>query len=140
MAGKRLLSHGIAWLGVFCFWLLITLDHHPTLILAAIATAIIVGCSAAAIYLNTSLLLPRFNRLRWSGYLPLLLGLVLLLACTAAASTGAAYDLLWGPDPLRYGFITNAALDGAMIALHLMLAMLLMRSWRRLRLATEDGD
>jgi hypothetical protein len=137
MSGKRLLTHLTGWLGVFCFWLLITLDRHPTLSLAVIATSIIVGCSAAAVYLNTGFLLPRFEKLRWPAYVPAIFSVVMLLAVAAATSIQLAYDILWGPDPLRFGFWTNVALDGSGIMVHLLLAMLIIRPARSVGLRRE---
>ena len=130
MSVKRLVIHLVSWLGVFSFWLLLTLDHHPTRSLAAIATGIIVACSAAAVYLNSGLLLPRFGRLRWPGYLAALAGMVILLALAAAGSITVAYDTLWGPDPLRYSFRMNVLLDGIGIVVHLLAAMITMRARR----------
>jgi len=140
MPAKQILTHLAIWAGVFAFWLLLTLDHHPSFMLSMLATGIMVGCAAAAVYAHALLLRPRLASLSWPRYLPVLLALVVLLGCVAAAAIGSIYDLLWGPDPLRYGFWTNLALDSTGIALHLLAAIAIYRPRRRARVIAESGE
>jgi heme/copper-type cytochrome/quinol oxidase subunit 3 len=48
----------------------------------------------------------------------------MLLVITLAVVVGiqAAYDVLWGPDPLRFGFWTNVGLDFLFVSLHVLVA------------------
>lgn len=140
MSAKQILTHLAIWAGVLAFWLLLTLDHHPTFTLAIVATTIMVGCSAAAVYTHALLLRPRLAALSWIRYTPVLLALVVTLGAIAAASIGSIYDLLWGPDPLRYGFWTNLALDSTGIALHLLAAIVIYRPRRRVREMARESE
>ncbi len=124
MSPRRILLHTALWLGVYGFWLFMTRDHHPTLAIAMLATGIMIAGSAAAVYINALVLLPRFAARRsWIGYL-LWLGItVAAITFPVVISIQWIYDALWGPDPLRYGFWTNVGYDVAGIVVHLLLAM-----------------
>ncbi len=120
------------WLLVYLGWLWFTRDFHPTWTLAACATAILVGASAAAVYLNAFVLRPRLARSRWWVYVLSLCAVVLVLDLAAVLSIGAVYDWLWRPDPLRFGFWFNLLSDGVIINLHLLVAMWLARRGKEL--------
>ena len=53
---------------------------------------------------------------------------LLALACTAAIHV--AYDLLWGPDPARFGFLTNFAMEFALVAFHVAVVAIGVRVFR----------
>jgi len=126
---------------VYGFWLFTTHDHHPTPTIAMLATGIMVAGSAAAVYINALILLPRFaaNRL-WMRYLLLLGATVAAMTLPVVISIQWIYDALWGPDPLRFGFWTNAAYDAAGILFHLLLAMGIMWLARLMRRRSRTGD
>ena len=64
---------------------------------------------------------------RLPGWAPLVPGTLLLLvigllalACTLAIHL--VYDALWGPDPARFGFLTNFGMEFALVAFHVLAA------------------
>ena len=128
MSFKRIILHMAVWLGVFAFWLLLTRQHHPTWIVAASATAVLVAAFALAVYVNSLYLLPKFaKRRRWLQYLLSLLALVLVLDLIAVELIQLIYDWLWRTDDEgRYSFWFNMASDGAGIIVHVVAAMGLM--------------
>ena len=122
------------WSGLFVCWLVVTRQHHPTLTIAASATAVLVSSFALAVYANSLFLFPRFARQRlWLRYGVSLLATVAVLDLAAVLLIQFIYDRLWGADPLRYGFWFNMASDGFGIAVHLMAAMVLMWAAKFLR-------
>lgn len=124
---RRVLLRAGVWLQVFYWWLLITRDFHPTWTVAACATAILVGASAAAVYLNALVLRPRLSGRLWV-YVVSVCAAVLALDLAAVLSIGAVYDWLWRPDPRRFGFWFNLLSDGVIINLHLLVSVWLARS------------
>ena len=134
MSFWRIALHVAVWLGVFVFWLVVTHQHHPTMIIAASATAVLVSSFALAVYANSLFLLPRFVQQRlWLQYVISLLATVAVLDLVAVLLVQFIYDRLWGADPLRYGFWFNMASDGFGIAVHLVAAMMVMWVARFLR-------
>ena len=134
MALRRIFLHAAVWSGVFVFWLLATRNHHPTLTIALLATAVLVAAFALAVYVNGLFLLPRFARAHlWLGCAVGLLATVIILDLTAVLLIQFIYDRLWGPDPLRYGFWFNATSEGVLIIVHLAAAMGIMLLANRLR-------
>ena len=132
MSFRRIALHTTIWMGVFLFWLIVTRQHHPTLTIAASATAVLVSSFALAVYINSLFLLPRFARRRlWFRYVITLLATVAVLDLLAVLLIQFIYDSLWGADPLRYGFGFNMLSDGFGIAVHLVAAMLVMWFLRR---------
>jgi hypothetical protein len=107
------------WLGIYAAWFYSTRQFHPTLSLELLATGVLVAASAIAVYINTLVLVPRLFRpgSRWK-YWGALTATILLLDLLAVLSIQFAYDRIWGPDPLRFGFWFNMASDGFIIALH----------------------
>jgi hypothetical protein len=127
MLFRRIALHVTVWLGVFIFLLLATRQYHPTLVIAISATGVLVSVSALAVYINRLLLLPRFARRRlWGQYAVWLLTTVIILDLIAVPTIQAIYDWLWGPDPMRFGFWFNVASDGFIIAVHLVIATIIM--------------
>jgi hypothetical protein len=134
MSFRRIALHVVVWTGVFVFWLLVTRQHHPTLTIAAWATAVLVSTFALAVYTNSFLLLPGFARRRlWLRYGISLLATIAVLDLGAVLLIQFIYDRLWGADPLRYGFWFNMASDGFGIAVHVVAAMVLIWVARFLR-------
>ncbi|MGA9998128.1 MAG: hypothetical protein WBP93_22130 [Pyrinomonadaceae bacterium] len=134
MSFRRIALHVAVWSGIFFFWLVVTREHHPTLTIAASATAVLVLSFALAVYANSLLLVPRFARQRrWLRYVISLLATVAVLDLVAVLLIQFIYDRLWGADPLRYGFWFNMVADGFGIAVHLVAAMLVMWFARVLR-------
>ena len=123
MSFRRVVSHLLAWAGVFLFWLFATRQFHPRLGIALAATAILVSASALAVYLDRLWLRPQLapRRLSWQ-YVASLVASVLTLDVLAVVSIQLVYGWLWHPDPLRFGFWFNVASDGFIIALHLAAA------------------
>jgi hypothetical protein len=124
-------GQSIAWTALWGFWVFVSRHNHPNLRLNAVASALLVATFAAAVYANHLWLIPRFwRRRRYAAYgasLLLVMGL-LALACTAAIHV--AYDLLWGPDPARFGFLTNFAMEFALVAFHVAVVAIGVRIFR----------
>ena len=124
MSFRRVMLHLVVWFGVFTFWLLVTRQHHPTWMVAALATAVLVSAFALAAYLNSLLLWPKFaKRRRWLPYLLALLTTVAVIDLVAVLSIQLIYDWLWGTDAGRYSFWFNLTSDGAGIIVHVVAAM-----------------
>jgi hypothetical protein len=112
------------WLGLFIGWLLATRHYHPTLLIAVLVTTILVSASALAVYINRHVLQTQFARHRsLLKYAVLLITLLVALDLIAVLSIQRIYDLLWGPDPNRFGFWFNFGSDGFIIVLHLIAAV-----------------
>ncbi len=134
MSFWRVALHFAVWSGVFFFWLVVTRPHHPTLTIAASATAALVSSFALAVYANSLFLLPGFAQKRlWLRYFISLLATVAVLDLVAVLLVQFIYDRLWGADPLRYGFWFNMVSDGLGITVHLVAAMLVIWIARFLR-------
>lgn len=134
MSLRRIFLHLALWAGVFVFWLLLTRQHHPTWIVAASATAVLVATFALAVYVNNLWLLPEFaGRSLWLRFLLSLVALVAVLDVLAVLAIQLIYDWLWGTRAGRYSFWFNMASDGAGIILHLVAAMGVMWITRHLR-------
>ena len=127
MSFRRVVLHLAIWSGIFVFWLLLTRQHHPTWVVAASATAVLVSAFALAVYINSLYLLPKFAKRRlWLQYLLSLLALILVLDLFAVMLIQFIYDWLWGADEKRYSFWFNMMSDGAGIIVHVLAAMALM--------------
>jgi hypothetical protein len=110
---------GLAWVVLWGFWVIVSKDNHPSFRLNAIATGFLAATFAAAVHANHLRLIPRFwNQGRYAAYtLALLLVMgTLALACTLAIHL--VYDFLQGPDPLRFGFWANYAMEFVGVAIH----------------------
>ena len=126
----------IIWLGVYVVWLLSTRQYHPTLLIAIIATAILISTSALGVYINKHLLWNRFSQRRsWVTYGIQLIMSIAALDLIAVISIQTIYDQLWGPDPNRFGFWFNMASDGFIIMLHIVAAQ--GRTWIAKRLSNR---
>ena len=126
----------IIWLGVYVVWLLSTRQYHPTLLIAIIATAILISTSALGVYSNKHLLRKRLSQRRsWVTYGIQLIISIAALDLIAVISIQTIYDQLWGPDPNRFGFWFNMASDGFIIMLHIVAAQ--GRTWIAKRLSNR---
>jgi hypothetical protein len=125
--GERLrhtiLVQALAWVALWGFWVVVSRHNHPSLVLNAVASALLVATFAGTVHLNQLRLIPRLWDARrftvYGGALLLAMG-GLALACTAAIHI--VYDLLWGPDPARFGFWTNFGMEFVLIAIHVLVA------------------
>jgi hypothetical protein len=124
---RRIILHLVLWTGVLAFWVFFTRSHHPTLIVAAVATMLLVSACALAVYVNVLWLMPKFAKRRfWVQYLAGLLAVVAALDLIAVLSIQLAYDLLGVAREGRYGFWFNMAADGSGIILHIIASVFLM--------------
>ena len=113
----------VIWLGVYAVWLLSTRQYHPTLLIAIIATAILISTSALGVYGDQHLLRNRLSQRRsWINYGIQIIITIAALDLIAVISIQTMYDQLWGPDPNRFGFWFNMASDGFIIMLHMVAA------------------
>jgi hypothetical protein len=134
--------HAAVWVAVFAFWLLLTRNYHPTLGIGVLATTLLVAAFVGAVYVNSYLLLPRLaRRTSWWRYLLSLLAIVVVLdVVTVVLAIQGVYDLLWGPDPLRFGFWFNFAIDGIGIDAHLAAGTLVLNVLGKGRLGRLSGQ
>jgi hypothetical protein len=113
----------VAWAALWGFWVFVSRRNHPSPRLNAIASVLLVATFAAAVYANHLWLLPGFwSSGRYAVYFSALLLVMGALALTCTAAIHVAYDLLRGPDPARFGFLTNLAMEFALVALHVLVA------------------
>jgi hypothetical protein len=134
LSQRRIILHLGLWAGVFSFWLFFTRWHHPTLIVAASATAVLVSSFALAVYINSLFLQPRFAKRRlWLQYAAGLLATIAVLDLFAVLLIQLLYDFAGVPREVRYGFLFNMASDGAGIILHVAAAMFIMWVVKHLR-------
>jgi hypothetical protein len=118
MRRPAIFLQALAWAALWGFWVVASRHNHPNLRRNAIASGLLVATFAAAGYTNHLRLIPSLRRERrnavYSAALLLVMGL-LALACTAAIHV--MYDILWGPDPARFGFRANLIGQGTHQAL-----------------------
>jgi hypothetical protein len=126
----------LAWAAVWGFWVAVSLNNHPNLRLNVIASGLLVLTFAAAVYANHLWLLPRlWSRRRFGAYAAGLLLVMGLLAMICTAAIHVVYDVLWGPDPARFGFLTNLGMESALVAFHVLMVAVGVAVARKLRLA-----
>ncbi len=107
---RRVLAVSI-WGGIFLLALFTFRHYHPTWAVAVVATGLLIGSYAIAVSLDASLI--RRVRIR-RGVIASLGSLLLtetILTVGVVVAIQVAYDLMWGPDPARFGFATNFATD-----------------------------
>ncbi|WNG49380.1 hypothetical protein F0U60_38620 [Archangium minus] len=119
----RARTHLLAWGIIWAVWAFISRNNQASLPLLVIATTLLVGCSALAVYANHGLWIPRLlRRGRPLLYAAVLGATLLVLTFLVVLGIQAAYDILWEPDPLRFGFWTNVAMDFLFISFHVLAA------------------
>lgn len=126
--------HLPAWGALWAFWVVASQRHHPNLGLNAAASALLVVTFACACYSNHCGLIPFLWRSgRYAAYSSALLAVVARLSLTCTLSIQLVYDLCWGPDPRRFGFWANYAMEFALISLHVALIASGVAAWNVLR-------
>ncbi len=122
---------------VFGFWIFLSRDYHPTLLIDALATAVLVTVAALAVYANSRVLLPKYwERRSYGQYAVALLFTIGVLALIAVVVIQWIYDALWGPDPRRFGFGTNFVYECVFISIHVVIAFGVMKFARLFRQRT----
>jgi hypothetical protein len=129
----------LLWAAIFGFWLFISRAYHPTLLIAILATAVLVAVSATAVYLNHLVLLPEYAKHRsFARYIIQLVVAVTLPGLLAVLMIQAIYDYLWGPDPNRFGFWQNLAYEIIFISIHVIIGLGVLRLSRVLQQNKPD--
>ncbi len=128
----RVATQAAVWILLWAFWTFVSRDHHPTLLIDAVATGMLMVASAAGFYWNVNLLWPRL-RARLPVYGAALAVTIFGLAVVTAYAISLFYDVAWGPDPARYGFWDNVGLDAVWIAVHAVGGAAVVGLWRRWR-------
>jgi hypothetical protein len=117
---RRAWIHVGVWVVLYAFWLVVTRGNQPTLPVATVATAFLVGTAAAAVYLDWYVLRPRFAAHgRWAAYAIGLLVVVAALAFPTVQSIQWVYDVAGVPKEGRFDFWTNVGYEVAWYAVHL---------------------
>lgn len=115
------LRHALAWAALWGFWAFVSRHNHPSLLLDVAATTLLVATFALAVYAHHLILIPCFlRRGRIAAYLAALLLVTALLSLACTLLISLVYDVLWGPDPLRFGFATNLVMELFGVVLHLV--------------------
>ncbi|QEH38769.1 hypothetical protein OJF2_73750 [Aquisphaera giovannonii] len=136
----RIVGQVLAWAAVWALWIIVSRNNHPTLRLNVLASFLLMLTFAAAVYANHLLLIPRlWSRRRFAAYAASLLGVMGLLALACTAAIHLAYDGLWGPDPARFGFLTNLGMESGLVAFHVLAAAVVLGITRRLH-ATRRAE
>lgn len=91
----------LLWLLLLAFWIVFSIDYHPTLLIDVIVTSLLLVAYASAIYLNHLVLIPRFFRSH--RYLQYSLGLFVYMAALtflALFAIRATYFSLCDPNQI----------------------------------------
>jgi hypothetical protein len=129
----------LAWVAVWAFWLVTTRSFHPTFSLAIIVTTSLIVAYAIAVYLNHLLLIPKFWVVGRKGqYFVLLLICMMVLTLIALAIIREAYFQTLGPDPDPNGFYKHFVIDLFGMAVHLLLASLIVKYCQRFFLNPQN--
>jgi hypothetical protein len=134
MRRPAIFLQALAWAALWGFWVVALRHNHPSLQLKAIASGSLVAAFAAAVYANRHWLIPglwRERRYAVDAAALLLVVALLALACTAAIHV--MYDILWGPDPARFGFRANLGMEFGLVAIHVLLIAAVIRLFERAR-------
>jgi len=115
---RNLIVPIVVWGLVFAFWFFVSRNNHPTLLLNALATSVLVGCSAAGVLVWQQ----AFSRRSFVVRTALRILCVVALGMMAAVIIRLFYDLLLGPDPRRFSFVSNLVMDIAFVAIHVLVA------------------
>lgn len=97
----------IAWVSLWVLLFVISRQNHPTVILNASATTVLIG-AGVSVYLLAA-------RRGWAiGFASVVIG-----GIAAAATITMIYDLLDGPDPRRFDFLLNVESDSGIVPANL---------------------
>lgn len=114
-----MIGQALAWAALWAFWVVVSRHNHPTLRINLIASGMLVATFAAAVYANHRGLIPRlWKARRFAAYAAALLLAMGLCALICTVAIHVMYDVLWGPDPARFGFWTNLGMEFALVAFH----------------------
>lgn len=128
---SRAAVHLAAWAALYGVWLVVTRGNQPSWPVAVVATAILVGAAAAAVYADWYALRPRLAaRGRWAAYALGLLAVVALLTFPTVVAIQLVYDAMGVPQEGRFGFWTNVGYEAAWLAVHLAGAAVVRRLTR----------
>lgn len=138
----RMMRHLLGWIALASLAMVLVRAHHPTLLINALATSLLFASFAAAVYINHLVLIPRLlHEDRRTAYGVTLLLTMVGVTLVAVFGIQFVYDVLWGPDPLRYGFWFNFVTDFAGTLLHVVVAaVFVVFAKRRLAPAAARGD
>ena len=127
----------VIWISLWFFWVFVSRHNHPIVLLNCLATALMLTSFAAVIYMNWLVLIPRFwLRQFFFAYWFSLSVTACALTAIVVVLIQKVYDVLWGPDPLRFGFWINYGLDFTGMCVHLAAAALVVWLTRRKPSAT----
>lgn len=102
-------TNTLLWTAIAIAWLIQSRPYHPSAGLWIGATALLIVCSIAAERLGSKL--TQQWRVLWLVYW-------ILLGVLAAASIHILYDVIHGPDPLRFPFLLNCIMDSIIVMMN----------------------
>lgn len=124
----------VAWIGVWCFWMLTTRRFHPNTTIAVVVTTALVAAYATAAYLNHLVLLPRlWDAGKRGRYLAALVAVMLGFTAATLAIIRFSYRSWLGPDPDPNGVYKHFAIDFAGMVLHLAAAAAVVAFAKKIR-------
>ena len=129
----------LIWLVLYAFWLVFSLDYHPTLLIDIIVTALLSAAYASAIYLNHLVLIPRlFHSHNYLGYFSSLIAAMAALTFIAFSAVRATYFSLW--DPAQIGdYWFHYCIDLFGMIVHVSAAALLVWIVTRVKLRIQSN-
>jgi hypothetical protein len=129
----------LIWLVLYAFWLVFSLDYHPTLLIDIIVTTLLSAAYASAIYLNHLVLIPRLFRPRnYLGYFSSLIGVMALLTFIVLFAIRATYFSLWDPN-LIGDYWWHYGIDFFGMIVHVLAAALLVWIVTRVKLRNRSN-
>lgn len=116
----------LLWSLVLAFWLVVSRSNHPTLLLNLLSTSILVVCSAASFGVWNA----GFRGKSWAIRLLLRSAGTVSFGIAAAVIIHVVYDVIHGPDPLRFSPLANVIMDIAFVGIHVLLAWFASWLWK----------
>jgi hypothetical protein len=130
--GRALACSVVAWAAAWVLWYATTRAQHPTAALARTVTTSLVVAYALAAWLDHLAWRPRWlARGRRGAYAAAMATTMVLLTGAALAVIRTAYVRALGPDPDPNGTLRHFAIDLVGMAVHLVIASVVVRLWRR---------
>jgi hypothetical protein len=114
--------HLFVWITLIGVYSFIFRANHPSITVDLISTSFLMFGSSIAVYTNLLLKTQKLSgKLTTANYILAMAFVVLITTIGVVLSIQVVYDSLVGPNPLRFGLLTNLVLDFTWIIFHLVL-------------------